>query len=321
MSTIILGGGIAGMLAAYALRWQRDVVLLEAAPKLGGNYLAGGLKYLHGSPEMAELLDELNIVYTKREPIGAVRLIDGIHPHPEWIRTMAHLDADFIQMKHWIKTRGTDAGYKGDCMNDPLGEPEVAFMCDLQEMMRRLVELVSRSTTVHLSCKLSSIGSRAARSDDGTLFWYDHLVPTIPIGSISNLTPHLKLPQGKTSRLMILNVHASKPEWDYMYTPLARHISRLSWSGRHVQAEVPLHDWQDDNEKLKQFVDEANELVPDATMVEIGPIIPGHLLPLPVQPSWPKNWHPLGRFAEWNSRATADKVLSRARRISEAIKG
>ena len=46
----------------------------------------------------------------------------------------------------------------------------------------------------------------------------------------------------------------------------------------------------------------------------------GHLLPLPAgPPEYPERVYPLGRFAQWESRATVDTVLERAVEISEAI--
>jgi hypothetical protein len=44
--------------------------------------------------------------------------------------------------------------------------------------------------------------------------------------------------------------------------------------------------------------------------------IKGHLLELQDPPQWPENVAPLGRFAQWDPRATTDTTLDAAARLA-----
>jgi hypothetical protein len=43
----------------------------------------------------------------------------------------------------------------------------------------------------------------------------------------------------------------------------------------------------------------------------------GHLHPMSEKILWPENMAPLGRFAQWNSRGTVDKILENAIELAE----
>src|SRR4029077_12983985 len=137
MGIVILGGGIAGLLAAYTTRHHRPVVL-EASGKLGGNFAAGGLKYLHGIYEMEQLLTELGVPFDHHITSGMLHTGDAIHPHPHWLRAASPELRRGIQFDHWVKTRGTYMDFRDDCMNDPLGDHHVALRCDHDLFMEKL---------------------------------------------------------------------------------------------------------------------------------------------------------------------------------------
>lgn len=339
MNTVILGGGIAGILAAYTLRDLKPK-LLEASGKLGGNFTAGGLKYLHGTYAMEQLLLELKIPFDHHVPEGRIHTGDAIHPHPQWLRQAPAELARGIQYEHWMKTRGTYVGFNDTCMNDPLGEHHVALRCDHGLLLQRLIE----------ECKLAGVemflgvgvvqvdrdgrdrnGVHGKQGADYQVTWnYDQLITTLPLGVMHKLSPWANLPDAHTTQLGILDVDDSKragnPPWDYMYTPRAPRITRITSTTDGFQLEFPLNSIDSRNylgsEAIHELlVDEASSMISDAALTSVGAIrtIPGHLQPLSFAPIFPGNWLPLGRFAEWDARATADKVLAKAQAYKDSL--
>ena len=98
------------------------------------------------------------------------------------------------------------------------------------------------------------------------------------------------------------------PSWDYMYTPTLPMISRITWTGPgqfqteapgEVEAEAILYETK---QALAVFADG------EKFHMEGYKVIQGHLPPLGSLPEWPSDWRPLGRFAQWAPRMTAEKV-------------
>jgi hypothetical protein len=329
---IILGGGIAGLLAAYAFRRFKPT-LIEGSAKLGGAYTSGGLKYIHDTPEIRQLLDELQLPYAPYRPQGRLWLDGTMYPHPETLALLSEELRHEIQFKHWTKTRGTEQGFRPDCMNDPLGSHS-ALRCDHDELLRRLeqavrgagceVRLGNHVTGIEEIDLKGAVHLKAGQSICSMNF--DALVPTLPLGMLSKLAPWAGLPPADATRLAIFKLEINSTRnrgqhaWEYAYTPRVKWVSRLVHPEPHrIIAEAPLFLLQSEvhgfttpetfGQTIANIVrDEVNI---DASFVSAN-LIQGHLRPLDKELNWPDGWHPLGRFAQWDSRATADKVYARA---------
>jgi len=335
MNIVILGGGIAGLLGAYAMRHTKPVII-EAGPHLGGNFLAGGLKYIHDTPEVRQLLRELELPFKAYKPRGALWW-DGVdRKHPDFMASIDPLVRYQIQLKHWVKTRGTDLGFRHDCMNDPMGN-HAALRCDHMELLKRLEQRVrAAGCEVRLGSKVTFITERHVCLNEGMndlSIGYDVLVPTLPLGMIAKMAPWTELPSSEATKLAIFEVESGidiHPDWDYMYTPEAKYITRLVQPEPHaITAEVPWHLPQSDHTGREvgittmEMMPDIMDILRDTFKIEgvctSARLIPGHLRPLERQPEWRSGWYPLGRFAQWDSRATADKVYARALSVAQNI--
>lgn len=336
MNIIILGGGIAGLLGAYALRRAKPTII-EASGKLGGNFAAGGLKYIHDTPEIRQLLRELELPFEPYHPRAAIH-VDGMEwPHPDHLMGVSPMKRYQIQFKHWIKTRASSIGFREDCMNNPTGD-HAALRCDHIELMRRLERKVrDAGCEIRLGSTVHSIAEGNARIHlqegvSGVSMGYDILIPTLPLGLLSKLAPWASFPTADVTKLAIfeltLPIFTNAWDYDYMYTPEAKWVSRLVWPNRGaLMAEVPWHLPQGEAYPSQPTLNSVTPWVVSILKDTFGiegvctdsRFIPGHLQPLTRMPDWPADWFPLGRFAQWDSRATADKVYARALAIASGI--
>lgn len=340
---VILGGGIAGLLAAWVLRAFKPL-LLEAAPKLGGNFLAGGLKYIRKTPQAVAMLEQLGIPFRERAPVGLMYAFGSWWDHPGWLGKMAADMVDQVQRAHWLKTRGTTDGFRRDCMNDPAGNgADMMLECDLGLVIERLADGAEREgATLCTDARITNI-FQSHTVNNCIQTRYDILVPTIPLGVLAKLAPWAGLPVIEPRKLVVIDMKLGsniEPTWDYMYNPFdhlaarwgnAHSASRYTWQGPgHFQAEAPnASGWIDGNDPLahavvSQVKDEAQEILAPWTSRRafatlVGRIIPGHLPPLAEPIDWPSCWRPLGRFAQWEPRATSERVLADAHRIHDEL--
>lgn len=313
--TVILGGGISGLLAAHAFR-GRGTTLIERSAKLGGTYLDGGLKYIRATPAVKQLATLLGVPWRLKRQRGAVLMFGELLPHPGWMRSLKPEIRRAIQRAHWIKTRGNESGFQETCMNDPMGEGEaLSIEMDHAAFMEALVgRAIAFGTTFITGANVESVITRPdsmglVQTATEGVFWFDKLVNTLPLGVARRVFINGKLPEAKAAPLTI--VHAkSLPPWlyrldaasfDYIYTPdwaMAHRLSRTK-SGWDVEISG---SWPEPD------VVETNLEKMGSTSVTFAA---GHLL----QPEHPIVWSDevlaLGRFAEWNGRSTVEKSLDR----------
>lgn len=325
MRTVILGGGISGLLAAWVLRDQKPV-LLEAKPEVGGAYLAGGLKYIRNTWNFRLMLKLIGVDAHQYSPCGMLLFGQRIREHPDWLLEQPPWLQRAIQASHWLKTRGGGEslqGFRSDCMNAPKTEArDKALSCDHRLLFDRLIwSLSDHNVDIRTGVRIEHV-SRTMVCYSGGSEEYDRLVVTIPLAAISKLAPWAHIPSATPNKLTIMDVGTnvvSVPSWDYLYTPMLPCVSRITWTGKclfqveapgdHTQSAVGMFD--DTREALSVMCDgNRSSLVVEAVKKPV--VIPGHLPMLGRKIMWPKNWIPLGRFTEWNPRATAEKVLDRA---------
>jgi hypothetical protein len=106
-------------------------------------------------------------------------------------------------------------------------------------------------------------------------------------------------------------------EWDYLYTPHLGFIHRVSPQGEGLWSiEISTEGFQPQKELVEE---ETQKLFGDAEMIEDLAMHNGHLIPLKEKPFRHTNIFPLGRYAQWESRMTIDKVLKRALEIKDHL--
>lgn len=325
MKITILGGGIAGLLAAHAFR-EFKPLLLEAAPTLGGNFLAGGLKYLRRTEHLVDLLDNfIDLPWKPYKPVGLLYSNGQWHEHPKWLAQVGENQRKAMQEVHWVRTRGSVQGFRGDCMNDPLGNGgDVAMKCDHAELIRRLGSLARAHGHVRTDIKVTAINERSVSIDGCPDLAHDLLIPTIPLAALAKLAPWAMLPSPQATKLdvAICQVSDQTPSWDYMYTPTERWITRVTWPEVGVMhAEIPGHLSPLSNLDARNELWDIVSPFVDALHVETIRRIPGHLCSIEGREpgmewaiNWPSNWRPLGRYTQWEPRATSERVLDTAMR-------
>jgi hypothetical protein len=125
------------------------------------------------------------------------------------------------------------------------------------------------------------------------------------------------IPHGVAMKLNIANVQIRRDKyaaWDYVYTPYtpANAIHRFSPHNSEYAVEI--------NGELDQLALESdlNFLFCEGWYIHsLQRNLKGHLLPLEQNFQWPGNVAPLGRFAQWDSRATVDTVHDEALKIGK----
>lgn len=325
---LIVGGGIAGLIANWVFKQHKDVEVSVMEPgKPGGDFLAGGLRYIHASDEMVSMMTDNRITFTNYQVNGGIMLKGKVEPYPTVLKSMPREHAERIQHDHYRKTRRTepDGNDAAKSMNDPeaMGS-RFALRTDAPRLIRQLeaqadiicdgaVEVRTNNQTVMPRVLGTSGVSRP----------YDYLIMTIPLWAIRNMVPWF-VPEAFALKLNVCNVDVTRDplsKWDYCYTPYTpgNLIHRISPRDGGWTVEFN-GDWIDkDDETSVALTSDLNFIFPGGWALNaVRKGLNGHLLPLESQPEWPENVRPIGRFAEWDSRATADVVLSNCWKLANS---
>lgn len=366
---VILGGGIAGLIAGHVLK-EFKPLLIEAAPTCGGDFGAG-LAYLHATTGTIQLVRELKIPYRVREVRGAMEtLAKQVVPYPQWLWDQPQGIRELHQAAHWIKTRGSIRTFQTTCMNDPRQERaggmrnrwEQAIHLDQKALIKALVQGldseplcgVAAQTLCPLIDPTSNGPTGLVELKDGRKFGWTDLVTTVPLWVIRDLMRAWQvIPEPVVNRLAVLTAdcvfgpagqgrptavgRALLDGYDYVYTPFhptmnrvspvsppAQPLNRLAVADMMLVAEF---NWGDGGLTTDSCTDKLAWTVGASRVIHREmKMIPGHLIPFPRRDDggpgvvWPNRVHPLGRFAEWDSRATADVVLKRAFELREKFR-
>lgn len=311
---IIAGGGISGLICSHIFKQHRgvEVMLLEPG-NIGGEFLAGGLKYIHRTEIMEWLFEELDVMYSPYTIQGGIMLRGGVHPYPKCLMDMELDESERIQSDHYRKTRRTEPGeHSKKAMNDPASvKPRRALRCDIVELVEKLA---SRANVIRKA--VVGVEKNHVVCSDHSELPYDYLVLTIPMWIIKKVVK-FNIPDGMAMRLNVAKIHPKKDKyarWDYVYTPYtpADVIHRFSPDGGGYVVEA------NGDLKHSDLHSDLNFIFPDGWYIDsLREGLKGHLLPLECQPEWPNNVAPLGRFAKWDSRATTDVTIEDAMDLAQ----
>lgn len=326
---LIVGGGISGLIASWVFTQCRGLSVQVIEPgKPGGDFMAGGLKYIHKTDEMEELLRDIGVQYADYSVQGGILLHGKVEPHPGCFRGMDKDRALRIQHDHYRKTRKLEPdAFAARSMNDPEANgPRRALRCDMQRVLK---ELIQRAPLVKAS--VIAIEPHKLVVADGTgekHIGYDYLLTSLPLWVTRKMAWFgQSLPEGLAVKLNLVMVEPPQrgddyAQWDYVYTPYTPEglIHRISPNDGGYTLEFngdwPAADGSD--ETSVKITNELNFLFPHGwALTKTLKGLNGHLLPLAAKPNWPVNIRPVGRFAQWDPRVTSDVVLNTCLKLAD----
>jgi len=315
MDVGIVGGGIAGLCAGYALKRRGGVQFTIYDPSPGGVYgKLSGMKYLHDTVDVRKMLEWLGISWTKRSVMG--RIVPGRcgHTLDAWNRS--------LRTEMYLKTRRTSVGYDGTSSNEGVLD-EAAISIPLPTLVDSLREAMRDHIVPR---RVVDISGRAIVCDDGASL-HDLIIYTLPLTIAGKLVRGFKC-RGKFETMMLVStlvqsedglIEYFKGNCDYWYVPADfTRIHRVSRINGDYVFEMNCRRSEASEAKEVAKSQSFFLLRGEGRVVEQS-VTPGHLLPATWPPVWPPFIYPLGRFAQWDSRATADVVLERAIRLAKAI--
>jgi hypothetical protein len=316
---VIVGGGVSGLVAGHVFSTRGCSAIVLEPNSLGGDFLAGGLKYIHRTSAMEKLFDELLLPWSDYQVNGGIMLRGGVRPYPKCLVEMTPEESQRIQADHFRKTRRTEPTKFGSkSMNDP-GSAKTsrrAIRCDFEDMVKALAGF---SEIIGHGLKQIVSKQNQILLDDGTWIEYKYLILTIPLWVIRQMSDFY-VPQGMAMSLNLLHIipnHDRYARWDYVYTPYTPGdaVHRFSPSGLDGYSVEVNGEWE---RQQPGTYDDLAFLFSDGFQIRsLKTGIKGHLLDLQEKPQWPENVAPLGRFAQWDPRATTDVTLVAAQRLAD----
>lgn len=337
MDIAIIGGGITGLASAFLLSKSGHNVVIYS-DKLGGDYLKGGLKYIHYTEHVKNLLDMLGIDYGIRKINGAVLTNNAdVKGFPEYLYySNNNLYTSFLQHSYWVKTRG-EKDFDSRCMNEPwnyrvelattFGDYDINPEIVVESLVDYTQNLTFRKGYVRASDILSLIDDKE----------FDKIIYTIPLGILlqSFYTKYdiyfdvfydnqkLYIDRFECTEDYNLN----KVWWDYLYLPgdelfcyhrISKHKLGFDaeYNGKNKLNDLMAMDLMRvtfrnfmENEyginkeaitfNKKNNISLKGHIKKDFDVKKINKMLDNNNILL------------LGRFAEWDKRITFDKVLEK----------
>jgi hypothetical protein len=318
MKLLVIGGGISGLISAHVFKSRGWDVKIVESKKIGGEFASGGLKYVHQTDSMIDMLDELCVPYSLYQVRGGIHLRGDVIPYPQCLSDMPSSESDRIQSDHYLKTRKTEQDEWGErSMNDPAAiSPKKAMKTNFEDLIETLgvrsTIIKGEVTKIDHERKVAFVRSGNERS----YVEYDAAVVTIPLWIVKNIST-FRVPEVAAMRLNIAQILPRIDDYagyDYVYTPYtpANVVHRISpYEGGYCCEANGVIDRVELNSDL-------NFLFPHGYVLDwVREGLQGHLLPLEFQPEWPESVRPIGRFAKWEPRSTMDVALADAIKLAD----
>lgn len=311
----IIGAGITGLLCSAVFSKYRKIanVTVYEPGEVGGQFLTGGLRYIHRTPAMEDFLDENDMMWCTYRVRGGILLRGEVRQYPKFLRSLDKADSIRIQNDHYRKTRKMEPGDFGShAMNDPSnGKSRDALRCDLHH----LIEILKNKCNI-VKCKLIKVISDKAYFENGMVRRFDYMILTIPLWVIKRIVD-FELPFSTAMNLSVAHVDAIRDiyaKWDYVYTPYTPSdcVHRISSEGDGYAVEIS-GEFQEHN-----LQSDLNFLFKDGWCIkDFKKNLRGHLLPIDGEINTPRNIALVGRYASWQPRTTVDVVLNRATELGK----
>jgi len=318
---VILGGGMSGLVSAVAMRSTDEITIIEPSTP-GGVFSSGGFKYLHFTESTKCMAQLLGLDYYTVPIKGAILLDGKLHQYPEHLRELPKPQANHIMQLHYAKTRrGVDIDRicVPSVMNDPWGPKPAKMVIDTDSLIKSCMGCVTK----WVKAAAVSLTDHIVTTSSGSVHEYDYLINTLPLWVLAKFDGFSNHKEAKVfsteavaNRLTIFKILSSTTRFksfDYVYTPIteASVIHRVSMNYPTFDAET--------SSSITQFSDvmkDIRQLFGESALIVGGVTIPGHVYPsanvVDSLSYLPENWLMVGRYAQWDSRCTVDKVYARA---------
>jgi hypothetical protein len=319
---IVLGGGISGLSAALFFL-NRGCKVELYTENLGGDYTKGGLKYIYKSVSTEKFLNEIGIEYIIKRINGAIYYHNQFWPYPEFMHMyekpwheLAENGMD-IQQRFWQKTRGYKQPIDRRCMNDPWnrGPMELSLkpVGGIQFYVNMLMEIAAKN--IHMVIKYDRLNTEGVKR---IIEENEFIVYTIPIDIFSD-----RKFEYKVLNVYRVSCNVKQIWWDYCYFPIDYLFHRVSKQKMGLDFEYNMKSKDQRKAIQVQIKNSCREFlfrvgIDKIEKISFFPIyIKGHLGKEVKDVVVSDNVFRLGRYAQWDSRITYDKVLDKLYRDGE----
>lgn len=312
----VIGGDVAGLVAACVLKGHGHRVTVFEPDGVGRSYALPTFKYLERTSEVLGLLKGLDL------PHGEYPIQGGLLVNGKVVGCRKHLLSDVerakrIHFNYYRKTRLVmPASFNVKSIDDPeVGPMRHAVSCDYFELIRALVAGVKVVRQRVLFADPIRIETKEAT------YPFDRIVVCAPLWTMQNVLPSVDIPEAMAVKVHVVQVDSAKDrylKWDFVYTPYTpgQLIYRLynNDDGYACQFSGEL-----DEDRLQS---DLNFLFPDGwSVTEESVTVPGHLLPLAESVEWPTGIVPVGKYARWDNKATVTTTIQDINRMARLWHG
>ena len=288
----ILGGGVAGLIAAF---YNPDYHFIDLNPmgQLNAPFIPGP-RIIKDDKNSRNFLDKLKIKYA-----GTTAEVGYVNKQ----NIAVHLTDEF-KKNYSIITRGTDIVEKSFLSS---GESSIKILSDgsddfYNSVFKKLYELVKDR---HIASKVSEISlkNKVIKLEDGTLLSYDKCISTLNLNifcSLAGISKYIS-PEIKTKNFVCckyneqVDIELSK-KFDYVYS-ISGLYSRKTYFDDYIVYEtiLPTHDSKilEGNEIIKTANNVPIQIVNSIDIQNIGGI------------------EMLGRFAQWKHSIKSNEIIDK----------
>jgi hypothetical protein len=309
-NAFVLGGGLAGLIAADALRKRgANVTIIET--QRADNDLFFGSRRFYRTKGMVDLLERFELPYSDFIVRGGIMLRGFVWPYPMAFKGMSAEQAERVNQDHFAKALQTSSGEWGStAMNrEPGTRSRRALRCHVGDLAKALSQGVRhvRGTVKKLDMNSIVVGTERVP--------YDFAVVTLPLWElVGRATWHI--PEATALRLNVAFVVPRRDrfaKWDFVFTPYTpgESIFRVAPIGSGYACEF------NGTVEVDRLISDLNFIFPDGfTLAGLKVGLNGHLFPLSERPDWPENVAPIGRVAQWQ-QMTIDDVVKSATKVAD----